>query len=444
VRGAELAALRYAARYGQGGSAVLTRLVRLVVSPEQLYMISLAATGLASLVTIALPAASRGVLAAAIVSATLGAALGSFSIDTFLLSRPAGWILNRGRGWVLSLGVASIALSAAAAAVITTIEGIGSYAVAVVGACALTTFNASGSLAMRLRRFTLVYAIRAGGGAALIAGYAALIVIHDRSAMRWSVAWLLSQLLVAVVLGSVVLATARGFGRPAADQPVPAADQPVPSAGQPVPTATSVPGAGGRRDDVLAAGKLHAGMSAQMVTFRLDQVLLARFTGAQALGIYALAVAAMEFAQASGVVAAQRILADRDSRPAREHNVAPVAWSATSMAVLVVIGLALVGWLVPQYSGAWLLGLLLLPGCIAVAVGKAWNAQLLKQRGELITTWISLATVGVALPAYLAGIPLLGAVGAAMASSLAYLAQAVLTRRSLHRQPEHQLVEQAA
>ena len=72
----------------------------------------------------------------------------------------------------------------------------------------------------------------------------------------------------------------------------------------------------------------------------------------------------------------------------------------------------------------------------------AWVGYLIVDRDML--AWIALATLGVAVPAYLAGVPLLGAIGAAIASSVAYGVHAFLTRRSLNRQPEHRLVEQAA
>ena len=81
-------------------------------SAERLYMAALSLSGLAALVSVALPAPQRGVLVACVVAATLGAALGSFSVDTFLLSRPAGWVVHRGRWWVLALLGGCVVLSA--------------------------------------------------------------------------------------------------------------------------------------------------------------------------------------------------------------------------------------------------------------------------------------------------------------------------------------------
>ena len=59
-------------------------------------------------------------------------------------------------------------------------------------------------------------------------------------------------------------------------------------------------------------GLTHSGAVAQVFTYRFDQLALARYQGADALAVYSLAIAAMEFAQAGAVVAAQRVLGDHD------------------------------------------------------------------------------------------------------------------------------------
>jgi hypothetical protein len=186
--------------------------------------------------------------------------------------------------------------------------------------------------------------------------------------------------------------------------------------------------------------RLHVGVCAQMLTSRLDQILLARFAGAGPLGVYALAVAALEFASAGAVVKAQRILARREE--ARTTGAFQAARSAVPVAVLAVIGLAALGLIRPEYAGAWLFGLLLLPGCLAANLGKIWSAELLKQRGEQVTTNIALLTLAVAVPSYLAAISWAAAVGAGVAVSLAYAVHAVASRASLRRpsSPVHEVV----
>ncbi|MGK5442032.1 lipopolysaccharide biosynthesis protein [Micromonospora sp. URMC 105] len=357
-----------------------------------------------------LPAAERGELAANMVSATLGAAVGGLSLDTFLLSRPAGWVVSRGRTWVLTILGVSVLLSAGAAALLTTVAGVGSHLVGVGAAAGLTVFNTVSSFALRRRSFRLVYSMRAASGAVLVGGYAALYAAGQLDGGRWSLVWLGVQWLSALVVCGLVLGMVRrhGFG--------------------PAPTATR----SDYRADVLAAGNLHVGIFAQMMTLRFNQVLVARFAGAGPLGVYALAVAALEFAQAGAVVRAQRILADRDGADGPDPTRAVVR-AALPIAVAAVVGLAVLGLVQPEYRHAWLLGLLLLPGSLATAAGKSWSALLLKRRGEKATTVVALVTVAVAVPAYVGIIPWAGVVGAAIVSSLAYAVHALASRASLRR-----------
>jgi hypothetical protein len=402
-------------------SAGLSGLRRTLLSPERLSLAALSLSGTATVVSVALPAVQRGFLAACVVSATLGAALGSFSIDTFLLSRPSGWVLYRGARWILALLAGSLAVSAAAAAALTAVAGVGSYPVSVTGAMALTIFNASAALSLRRRQFGFVYSMRAAGGALLIVGYGALYLRADRDGIRWALLWLAAQCIVAAIVGAEVLR--RALARRAAGPPEPEPEPP--------------PGAAGtRRGDLAAMTRLHVGVCAQLLTFRLDQVLLARYAGAAPLGVYALAVSALEFAQAGAVVTAQRILADRSPRKGADR-VGPVLRAALPVAVLAVLGLAALGVLVPGYRPAWPLGLLLLPGCMAVAVGKIWSANVLKQRGERATTVVALQTLAVAVPGYLMMIPFAGAAGAAVVSSVVYALHALWSRARLRDVPAH-------
>lgn len=376
---------------------------------------ALGLSGGAALVSVALPAAQRGELVATMAGGTLGSAIGSFSIDTFLLSRPTGWVLSRGGRWIAAMAVTCLALSAAVATAVIAIANVGSYPLAAGAACALTAVNVCSSLALRIKKFVFVYVVRAAGAAVVVAGYLWLYANGQRSGNTWSSAWLLGQALAAAVLCLVVARWAVAWRQAAT-------------------AAQSQMAAGAEyRDDVSAMARLHAGVSAQMLTFRLDQVLLARFAGAGPLGVYALAVAALEFAQAGAVVKAQRILAGRGE--AGPTGAFQAAKAAVPVAVLAVIGLAALGVIRPEYADAWLLGLLLLPGCLAVYLGKIWSAELLKQRGEQVTTNVALLTLAVAIPSYLAAISWAAAVGAAVASSLAYAVHAGASRASLRRAP---------
>lgn len=376
-------------------------------------MAALGFTGCAAVVSVALPAAERGELAASIASATLGAAIGGFSVDTFLLSRPAGWIFSRGPWWMLALLGACLALAAAAAAGLTALAGTGSYAVGVGAACALTVFNLFSSLALRVKHFLFVYAMRAAGGAILVLVYLALYRAGRLDGGAWSVAWLSVQLLTGAVMCFAVLGLAWRLR----------------------PPRRGTASLSDLRSDASAMGALHIGVCAQMLTYRLDQILIARFAGTGPLGVYALAVAALEFAQAGAVVRAQRILVDRDRDESAPDRTALIVRAALPVALAAIAALALLGLVRSEYSDGWLYGLLLLPGAMAVAAGKTWSALLLKQQGERATTLVAVTTMCVAVALYFLLIPVAGAFGAAVASSAAYLVYGTRTRLSLRRTP---------
>ncbi|MGW5014702.1 hypothetical protein ACWEOR_21765, partial [Micromonospora chalcea] len=130
-------------------------LLRRLVAPERLYLGALGLTGLAAVMSVALPAAERGELSANMVSATLGAAVGGLSLDTFLISRPAGWVQSRGRAYVIAILGVAVLLSGVAAALLTAAAGVGAYLVGVGSAVGLTVFNTVSSLALRQRSFRL-------------------------------------------------------------------------------------------------------------------------------------------------------------------------------------------------------------------------------------------------------------------------------------------------
>lgn len=388
----------------------VARLLRRLVAPERLYLAALGLTGLAAVVSVTLPATERGELSANMVSATLGAAVGGLSLDTFLISRPAGWVLSRGRTYVVAILAVSVLLSGVAATLLTAAAGVGSHLVGVGSAVGLTVFNTVSSIALRQRSFGLVYSMRAASGAVLVGGYAALYAAGQLDGGLWSLVWLAVQWLSALAVCALMLGRVWRVGA------------------APAPTATG----SDYRADLLAVGNLHLGIFAQMMTLRFNQILVARFVGAGPLGIYALAVAALEFAQAGAVVRAQRILADRNGGNGPDPTKAVVK-AALPIALAAVVGLGVLGFLAPEYRQAWILGLFLLPGSLATAAGKSWSALLLKRRGEKATTVVAIVTSAVAIPAYFGIIPWAGVIGAAVASSLAYAVHAFASRASLRR-----------
>jgi hypothetical protein len=311
---------------------------------------------------------------------------------------------------VFGILAVSVLLSGVAAGILTAIAGIGSYVIGIGSAAGLTVFNTVSSLALRQKRFWLVYSMRAVSGVILVGGYAILYARGDLDGGLWSMVWLAVQWLGAVAVCGVVLRLLWRAG------PMPAA------------TATG----SDYRADVIAVGKLHIGVFAQMLTLRLNQILVARFAGAGPLGVYALAVAALEFAQAGSVVRAQQILAERGNENGPDRTRAVVK-AALPIALAAVVGLAVLGFLNPEYRHAWILGLCLLPGTLATAAGKTWSAMLLKKRGEQATTVVAFITLAAAIPAYFGIIPWAGLIGAALASSFAYAVHAFASRASLRK-----------
>lgn len=381
-----------------------------LLSPERLYIGALGLSGLAALGTIALAPDERGQLVVSITGATLGAAVGGLSIDTFVMSRVKGWVWGRGPFWVGLLTLGCVLLSAGVAAVVIGAAGNGSYPVAIAAAACLTVFNVCSSLALRVSQFRFVYSVRAGTAALVILGYAYLYASDQLGGMTWALAYLAAQAAAAAVLGAAVLRWAVR-GRPA----------------RPGDVAAPAPG---RLADLSAMTKVHVGVSAQMVVARLDQVLLARFSGAAAVGVYALAVAALEFAQAGAVVRAQRILTRSEATAPR---LASVLGLTAPVAAVSLVGLTALSVLRPGYQDLWLLGLLLLPASLAAALGKTWSAALLVERGENTATTVSVISALVAVPAYVLLIPWLGAVGAAIAMSCAYGVYALGAHLALRR-----------
>jgi hypothetical protein len=389
----------------------MLKLDRLLITPERLYMAALGLSGLAAVCSIALAPAERGLLVASMAGATLGSAIGGISIDTFLMSRPKGWVWGSGAPWVLAIVFGCVLLSGAVAALVIAVAGIGSYGVGIGAAGCLTIFNACSSLALRIQKFRFVYAVRATAGAVLIVGYGWFYLHGQLSGLAWSTAYLVAQALAAVTLGVAVVRWA-------------------------LRTRPEAPGVAERKDhmaDLSAMTKVHIGVSAQMVTSRMDQVLLARLAGAGSLGVYALAVAALEFAQAGAVVRSQRILTNRE-QAASIPRMTPVVMTTLPVAVFSVVALGVVGFIRPEYHQAWILGLLLLPGSIAAALGKTWSAALLIRRGETAASAVSVISAVVAVPAYYVFVSWQGAIGAAVAMSGAYAVYAAGAFWSLRTQ----------
>jgi O-antigen/teichoic acid export membrane protein len=397
-----------------GGPSSRWRLLPLATSAEGLYAAALATAGLATLLSVLLPAGQRGVLVATIVASTLGSGLGGLSIDSFLLSRGASWPEMQGRSSIPKIVLVAVISSVCTAVLVVLFAGVGFLGIAAAGAATLTLGNVASSFMLRRGHFRQVYVTRFLGAVVVLAGYLVIARTGGRTAEAWGFVWLSGQILLTSLL---LLANVRPALRAGA-----AAPRTCPSAENP-----------GMRGLLV----LHAGIASQMVTYRLDQILLARYAGPAQLGTYALAVAALEFAQSAAVVKSQRVLANKAGTETERELVTPTVKAALSIALVSLTGLLLIGALVADYRDSVLIGLLLVPGVLAVASGKVLSALLLKTWGEATTTRVAVTVAVLAIPIYFLFITVEGAMGAAAGSTAVYALYYVLTRRSLRRHTEN-------
>jgi O-antigen/teichoic acid export membrane protein len=175
----------------------------------------------------------------------------------------------------------------------------------------------------------------------------------------------------------------------------------------------------------------------QLLNYRLDIFLLNAFADSRAVGVYAVAVAVTSLgwmvphALASVVFPRTARLASMDElgrEPqvandaavvALRHATALVPLTALALSVLVAIGVpVLYG---PEFHDTIALAFLLLPGALALGVGKVVSAIVTGRGHPEYSLYNTLITVPITIGLYIGLIPTLGAVGAAIASTISYL-----------------------
>ena len=365
------------------------RVRRAIGSATFSYTLALAMSGAAIVLSVFLPPAERGDLVATTTGATIGAAVGGLSLETFLLAQGRAW-LERTAGWQsLLIYAGTVPLSAALGWVFTRYTEAGSAGLAALGAALLAAGTVPAAAGLTDNGFAPVYRTRALFAGAIPAVYAVLALLSVRSFAVWLMWWLAAQAALALVMwlrfGGVFATAVRRSRRP---------------------EARSI-----RRMFVT-----HFGGVALIPALRFDQLALARYAGASELALYSLAVAASEFAQAGSVVAAQRVLGDHSdaSGTAVRRLLRNAVLLALAVSVLILAGLFVIGQLARDYQPALLLGLLLLPRTIFVVVGRVLSARLVNRNGEGMSAAISLGTSAVAVAAGLVLVPQFHAPGAAL------------------------------
>jgi O-antigen/teichoic acid export membrane protein len=173
----------------------------------------------------------------------------------------------------------------------------------------------------------------------------------------------------------------------------------------------------------------------QLLNYRLDQYIVLLFVSTAGVGIYAVAVTLSQSvwfaANAVAAVLLPRLTASDAADAARETPV--MCRNTLLVSALGAGGLAAVSWwLVPtlfgsDFDGAVVPLLWLMPGTVALAGSKILASYVLSQGRPIVNSAITAVALVVTLAADFALIPVLDVTGAAIASSIAYVAHFVLS-----------------
>lgn len=170
------------------------------------------------------------------------------------------------------------------------------------------------------------------------------------------------------------------------------------------------------------------GALATTANARLDQIVIAILLPRADLGLYSVAVAASELTTLPGQAAGNVVLAQASAGRLGERRA--VTRAAVETAVLAALAvpayIALVETVLSRYDDSLDLFLVLLPGAAALSTGRVIAAYVAGRGRVWATSRIALAAAVLTLVLDLALIPTVGVSGAAIASSLAYAAAAVM------------------
>lgn len=186
--------------------------------------------------------------------------------------------------------------------------------------------------------------------------------------------------------------------------------------------------------------KAHLSNIVGFINYRIDTILLnmiiigqvGKEKGQIQVGIYFLAVRIAEMlwiiAQAASQVAMPR-LAELNSDPEAQSQLTPIvcrwvliATLAGSLAYIVIGPFAIPLFFGAKFTGAYPLLLWLLPGVILLSVSKVLSNDIFARGLVLLNFYLGLAMLLINIVVNLAFIPIWGATGAAIASSIGYLA----------------------
>jgi O-antigen/teichoic acid export membrane protein len=179
---------------------------------------------------------------------------------------------------------------------------------------------------------------------------------------------------------------------------------------------------------IAARGRAAAiGDLANVLSYRLDILLLGLISGPAAVGVYSLAVQVLEpvwilaTSASNGLLIRLRRLPAAEWAAATHRTIGPVtivtAACAIATVALVPVAIAIVG---AGFSGAQVAAAVLLPGIVMLAVSKILAAFQIASGRLGLSSGIATASVVCTTVADIALMPGLGATGAALASSIGY------------------------
>ncbi|MFK3981408.1 hypothetical protein ACI2K4_13650 [Micromonospora sp. NPDC050397] len=390
-----------------GVSPIAGRVRGAIGSATTMYLAALAMSGIAILLSVALPPGERGLLVATTTSATVGVAIGGLSLESFLLAQGPRWLHELAGRRSLLLYLGTVPLSAVLGWLFALYSAEASPGLSAVGAACIAASTLPAAAGLSQGQFLSVYRWRAVFATVAPALYLVLIFTGVDDADVWLLAWLGCQALMVVALWTSHGGPLNQMARRVSAEP----------------------------ERLARLGLTHTGAVAQIVPFRFDQLALARYQGPAELAIYSLAVAAIEFSQAGAVIAAQRTLGDHEEGAADRLRgwLRKAVLSAVGLGLLVLVGLAGIGLLTDDYTGALLLGALLLPRSVAVAVDKVLSARLVNLGGERSTAAVSIGTGLAAIVGYTLLAPEYGAAGIAALSGVLFAVHSTVIALALRK-----------
>ncbi|MFF3247490.1 lipopolysaccharide biosynthesis protein [Streptomyces sp. NPDC002870] len=191
------------------------------------------------------------------------------------------------------------------------------------------------------------------------------------------------------------------------------------------------------RTTVFTGARYHLGPASVFLLMNADIYLLSAYAGAREVGIYSLAVGLAGYSRVLADVVSQVMLKRQFASSDTES--ADVTVRITRYAILLALASALVLTLAAPvlvsavygaaYSDAVPLVMLLAPGVMALGASRLPSAYLLRMRRAKLVVLPSVIALAVNIALNLLLIPVWGAAGCALASSIAYLLLAALQTR---------------